>query len=226
MRNLIVFILFISFCFCSCIGDDVIDDRVDEVVSIANPIDTLQIGDTHTFEAIYFDNIGRQKEIAVSWESTDDTVLKISDTGVAEGIKVGEAHVSASVNGIEGVIANTRKIVVSESETSIQMDLRTGKITSTSTYLLEGDFKLEKIANDLKLTLQANFKTTDALPGLFVYLGNNPNSIASAYEIGPITQFAGEHSYTIENTGLFQYQYVLFWCKPFGVKVGEGIFNQ
>lgn len=226
MKNQVLYLFFISIILISCIGDDVIDDRVDEVVSFSNPIDTLQIGDTYTFQAIYFDNIGRQKNLSISWSSSDGNVLSISENGVAEGISEGEAYVTAFVNGIEGIISATNRVVVSESETSVQQELRSGSIMTTSTYLLEGEFILEKTGNDLKLTLSSNFRTTDALPGLYVYLGNNRNSISSAYEIGPITQFSGEHSYTIRNAGLFQYQYVLFWCKPFGVKVGEGTFNE
>jgi proline dehydrogenase len=226
MRNPLLFVFIITSLFFSCIGDDIIDDRVDEVVAIANPIDTLQIGDTYTFEANYFDNIGRQQNATVVWESTDETVMSITSSGTAEGIKEGIAYVSASVEGIEGTISSTAKIIVSQNETSVQTNVRNGKIRTTSSYALEGDFTLEKEGNNLKLTLLSNFRTTDALPGLYVYLGNNPSSIASAKEIGPITQFSGQHSYTIQNVGIFQYQYVLFWCKPFGVKVGEGTFNE
>ena len=209
-----------------CIGDDVIDDRVPEMVLITNLIDTLQVGDIYQFNARYFDNIGREKVANVIWSSSDPTIITVNNTGEVKGIAEGIADVIAAVEGIEGRIENKIAIVVSESETSIVQEIRVGEIKTTSSYVLEGNFELVQNRNDLVLTLLDDFRTTEALPGLYVYLGNNPSSISNAFEIGPITQFSGRHSYTISNIDLFQYQYVLFWCKPFGVKVGEGIFSE
>ena len=101
-------------------------------------------------------------------------------------------------------------------------DGREGTIATTSSYVLEGSFVLSEIGNDLILTVGDDFKASSSLPGLYVYLGNNNTSIASAREIGKVTQFEGEHSYQISNAGIMEYQYLLFWCKPFNVKVGEG----
>ena len=56
----------------------------------------------------------------------------------------------------------------------------------------------------------------------YIYLGNNPKSIADAHEIGPVTVFQGAHFYDLPTIDLYDYNYILYWCKPFGVKVGEG----
>jgi hypothetical protein len=75
----------------------------------------------------------------------------------------------------------------------------------------------------LRLSLGDDYKASTSLPGLYIYLGNNPNSIADAYEIGAVTVFQGAHFYDLpESIGLYDNSYILYWCKPFGVKVGEG----
>ena len=62
----------------------------------------------------------------------------------------------------------------------------------------------------------------DGLPGLYVYLSNNPNSVSGALEIGPVEVFEGAHDYTISGLDITTYAYVLYFCKPFNVKVGHG----
>jgi len=58
---------------------------------------------------------------------------------------------------------------------------------------------------------------------LYVYLTNNPSTTAGALEIGKVTVFEGTHIYTIEgDIPLNQYNYLLYFCKPFNVKVGDG----
>ena len=42
------------------------------------------------------------------------------------------------------------------------------------------------------------------------------------YEIGRVTVFEGEHQYSIPSSiALKDYKYILYWCKPFSVKVGD-----
>jgi hypothetical protein len=98
-----------------------------------------------------------------------------------------------------------------------------GTITSTSSYLLKGSYTLEPLdAGGVKLSLGEDYEADTSLPGLYIYLGNNPNSTADAFEIGPVTTFDGAHFYDLPTIGIYDYNYVLYWCKPFGVKVGEG----
>ena len=89
---------------------------------------------------------------------------------------------------------------------------------------LEGSYVLKVQDNGvLRLSLGDDYKASTSLPGLYIYLGNNPNSIADAYEIGAVTVFQGAHFYDLpESIGLYDNSYILYWCKPFGVKVGEG----
>ena len=69
-----------------------------------------------------------------------------------------------------------------------------GIIQTTSNYNLTGSFTYEVVDGRLVLFLGNNYKASTSLPGLYVYLSNNPNSTAEAYEIGAVTVFEGEHS--------------------------------
>ena len=45
-------------------------------------------------------------------------------------------------------------------------------------------------------------------------------------EIGEVKVFKGAHRYTIGgDIALNQYKYLLYYCKPFNVKVGDGEFG-
>lgn len=105
--------------------------------------------------------------------------------------------------------------------------IKSGTIATTSSYTLTGNFSLAQMAstNNLLLSLSENYQASTSLPGLYVYLTNNPNSIANARSLGPVSVFNGAHTYTIQNEGINNFSYLLYWCEPFGVKVGGGTIN-
>ena len=107
--------------------------------------------------------------------------------------------------------------------TGISMGVAIITASLISSYLLKGSYTLEPLdAGGVKLSLGEDYEADTSLPGLYIYLGNNPNSTADAFEIGPVTTFDGAHFYDLPTIGIYDYNYVLYWCKPFGVKVGEG----
>ena len=97
-----------------------------------------------------------------------------------------------------------------------------GKIISTSNYHLEGNFRYEHNGEQIILSIDNSYNASTALPGLYIYLGNNPSTVSDAYEIGAVEVFSGAHDYVLpESIQLMDYKYILYWCKPFNVKVGE-----
>ena len=38
--------------------------------------------------------------------------------------------------------------------------------------------------------------------------------------------FDGAHEYTFTGADIFEYDYLLYYCKPFNVKVGDGEISQ
>ncbi|MEL7160606.1 MAG: hypothetical protein AAFN92_07595, partial [Bacteroidota bacterium] len=114
-------------------------------------------------------------------------------------------------------------VEVGASTVVVETTERKGTVATTTFYDLEGTFTLtEQTDGSLKLALDADYVADDGLPGLYVYLSNNPNSNAGAYEIGAVTVFRGAHEYIFSGPELGEYDYVLYYCKPFSVKVGHG----
>lgn len=97
-----------------------------------------------------------------------------------------------------------------------------GQIRTTSSYALEGNFRLEHNGTQLILSIDDSYRASSSLPMLYLYLTNNPNSPEDGYEVSLVTVFSGAHSYTLPaSIGLMDYKYLLYWCRPFRVKVGD-----
>ncbi|HMQ48498.1 MAG TPA: Ig-like domain-containing protein [Saprospiraceae bacterium] len=223
----IIFGALLTLLVYSCIGDDIIFDTVAENVRITSRVDSLAVGDDFQFEAIFVNNIGIEEPMTIAWSSSDEAILAIDQNGLASGISKGDVMVTATVDLATKTITDTWPLAVADNTVISDPESRTGQLRTTSSYLLEGDFELKPDGNNLTLVLSDDYRASSNLPGLYVYLTNNPNSVNGAYEIGMVTEFSGTHSYTIpgDEVGLNQYSHLLYFCKPFGVKVGDGEFD-
>ena len=219
----------IAILFQACIGNDVIDDFVEPNIRITNPIDTIGFEDTYQFEATYFNNVGLTEDLPVFWSSSDENIISITETGLATAINTGDAIISAEVTNPDGsTILNDLPVSVGAMTVIAEVPVeRTGTVMTTTFYDLEGDFTLAEAEEGmLTLTFDENYLASAGLPGLYIYLTNNPNTISGAFEIGRVDVFEGEHSYEIPSSvGIMDYQYILYFCKPFNVKVGDGEFD-
>lgn len=211
-------LIFLVFALQSCIGTDIVDDFVEAKVSIDNPISSLKVNATYQFEATYLNNIGVPESATFQWESTDQSILTIDSDGLAEGIKKGQAMIIVSANGFSDSLA----LVVSDT-TIGSINERIAALSTVSSYPLDGNVILKRIGGKTILEFDATFNTTSALPGLYVYLTNNVATINNALEVAKVAAFTGAQSYEIdEDISLTEYNYVLFYCKPFLVPVGNG----
>lgn len=210
----------------ACIGDDIVDDYVDPEIRITNGLQSLKLGDSHQFEATFFNNIGQEEALNISWSSSDQTIISIDETGFATGEMEGTAQITA-VGIYQGtMIEHSIDVDVSDETIVLNPGDRIGTLRSTSSYLLKGTFILKEENSEIILELLDDYETTDVLPGLYIYLTNNPNTVNGAYEIGMVTVFEGSHSYNMGSQfGINSYKYVLYYCKPFSVKVGDGEFE-
>lgn len=226
MRNTF-YITLMTILFIACIGDDIIMDRVDETLRITVQATSIAEGETFQFEARFTNNIGNTEEGVVIWRSSDESILTITEDGLATAITSGNVVVSAEATLEDGTILK-EEMDVEVSMVTVAVEAptsRSGIIETTTFYDLEGDFVLSEIDGGVSLDIADNYKATDALPGLYVYLTNNPNSISDALEIGEVSVFEGAHTYEITGVSLTDYDYVLYFCKPFRVKVGDGKIN-
>lgn len=211
-----------------CIGDDVIMDEVDETLRITNAIETLAKGDTYQLDLRYTNNIGQEVMVEAAWESSDPSVLTVDENGTLTGVEFGDATVTSTVELPDATFL-TASVSISVSEETSEPPMtnmsRSGTITTTSSYLLTGNFEISSTDTGILIEIAEDYQASEALPGLYVYLGNNPNSIANALELQAVQVFEGSHSYTVPGVDISDYDYLLYWCKPFGVKVGDGKIN-
>ena len=224
MKNQLFILLSVLALFSSCIGDDIVFDTIAERISIENGIDSLQIDSSYQFNARFFNNIGEPTSVDINWSSSDESIISITPQGLATGLALGSATIISRVElDDNSIIEDQITVVVSENETVVVVPVeRSGTIKTTSTYILEGSFTLREENGDLLLEFDDNYRASSSLPGAYVYLTNNPNTINNAFEIGKVSVFNGAHSYTISGPTLEEYSHVLYFCKPFGIKVGDG----
>ncbi len=227
-NRLFLSIPLILTCFISCIGEDIVEDTIDPTLRIDNPLISLAIGETHQFEATYLNSIGQEENVNLVWTSSDSTIMSISESGLAMALQEGEVTITVRINSETETVV-TRNIFQIGDGTVLDSQEKMGVIKTTSSYELTGDFVMttENFGNNIRISIADNYRASTALPGLYLYLTNNPNSIENAYEVGPVMVFDGAHDYSISSqvVTLNQYGYLLYWCKPFSVKVGEGKIN-
>jgi hypothetical protein len=213
--------------FTGCIGDDIIFDTVDPVIRITNPIDTIAIDSQFQFQYTYFNNLGAEEsKTDVIWTSSNIANIDISASGLATGLNPGKSTIELSTTDQDGNLVFDRFEVVVGERTVLEAMERSGALRTTSTYTLKGKFTLGEMDDSLKLLFDDDYDASSNLPGLYVYLTNNPNSIQNATEIGKVTVFSGAHVYDIpQGIELNDFKYLLYYCKPFNVKIGDGEFE-
>ena len=218
-------IITILVLFSACIGDDILQDTVAEQLRITNNIDTLAVGTTYQFEFRYSDNTGRDGMTDVDWSSSDPNILTISENGLATAVDKGNVQVTAAATALDGsTLTDTHTLTISD-RTVIMEVVRTGTIAVTSNYILEGTFELREDGDELVLVFEDDYRASESLPGLYVYLTNNPNSTVDAFEIGKAPKEGGAHEFRFSGVEINDFDYLLYFCKPFGVKVGGGDIN-
>ncbi|MTB53104.1 Ig-like domain-containing protein [Lewinella sp. W8] len=224
MFRVLLFLLLTAL-FTACIGDDVVDDYVQPELRLLGLVDTLEVGTTHQLAVNFFNNVGQMENIRPTWTSSDDQVLSVDGAGLVTAHEVGSAMVTASYEDEFGE-QSTAEHYLSVGESTVVTETserRHGQVETTSSYPLTGAFTLEVVdETDLVLAFGEDYLADTSLPGLYVYLSNNPRSTEGALEIGAVQVFNGAHEYRIQATGIDDYAYVLYFCKPFNIKVGDG----
>lgn len=221
--NLLIVFLGISL-LSSCIKDDFVQDTIDSSLRITTNLESLEINSEHQFNATYLNNIGLETAVDIVWSSSDPDVIYISTDGLAKAVGLGSAIIKAEYLDGEILVEDLTSVEVGQA-TIVGSQSISGMISTTSSYALEGDFVFTETSTGVNVSFRDNYKASTALPGLFVYLSNNKNSIANALEIGEVKSFTGEHEYSVEGVEFNQYNYLVYFCKPFNIKVGDGKLN-
>lgn len=213
-------------CLVTCIGDDFIFDEIEPELRISESIDTLGVGSTHQLTAIFLNNIGKEEKLDIEWVSSKPQIASVDREGVITGLEKGDVIVQASASYNGEMLFAFYPIVIDEETTFVEVTRRSGTLRTTSSYELSGDFELTTEVEKMLLSFADNYVADSGLPGLYIYLANNPNTIGGAHEIGKVAIFEGAHSYEVSSeVSMTEFKYVLYYCKPFNVKVGDGKFD-
>ena len=224
MRLIITISILITLGLSSCIKDDFLDDFVEPVLRVNNKLDTIGLNQTYQFDKSYFNNVGIEESLSGVWSSSDESVISITEQGLATGVSTGSSIISVSINTAENTLSESFLVHVGSATTETSQSA-SGQIITTSSYILTGDFTIIEESEGIKIEFSDNYRASSSLPGLFVYLSNNPNSTSGAKEIGAVEVFSGAHSYTIDDVSINDFSHLLYFCKPFNIKVGDGIIN-
>lgn len=219
------FLLVFTLVFQSCIENDIINDKVEEKLSINNPIEEITINTTHQYSTKYTDNVGDIKAPQITWVSSDPNIISVSQNGLITALTEGTSTITASTTSDTGRIVSVSNTVTTTDQMvdNTTPQEKTGTIRTTSSYTLTGTFTLKEIenTNNLELIINDDYRASSNLPGLYLYLTNNSNTVSGAKEISAVSKFNGAHTYIIKNTGINDFSHLLYWCKPFSVKVGD-----
>lgn len=224
MKNLSLLVLMSIVGFSACIKDDFVDDFVEAELRITTLVDSIAQGDSFQLEANFLNNVGESEEVVIEWSSSDDNIVSVDERGLVTANNAGSATITASYE-IDSVLHEDSIEVAVGETTVVSLQSLESFIATTTFYDLEGDFVFTE-TEDGGVTIEFgdDYKASAGLPGLFIYLSNNRNSIAAAREISEVTVFSGAHSYEVEDVGFSDYKYLVYFCKPFNVKVGDGEF--
>lgn len=208
----------------SCIGDDFLDDFREPEIRITTMLDTLEINTSFQMEQLYFNNVGAEEMIQATWRSSDETIATIDNDGLVTAHEKGETTISVHYESDDFMVSDSTSIIVDGFTAVEEFASTSGEVKTTSSYKLRGDFTFSEKTDGsgIELSLAENYCTSDRLPGLYIYLSNNRNSIANAFEIGEVKIFEGAHTYDIEGVNFNEYSFIVYFCKPFNVKVGDG----
>lgn len=151
---------------------------------------------------------------------SDSTSFSILDANIND--TTNQTDTSTASTDVSSTTTETATTTLDNDAIILEPQTYSGFIRTTSSYKLTGSFSYEIVDGQLVLFLGDDYEASTSLPGLYVYLSNNPNSTAEAYEIGAVTVFNGAHSYTLpDSIKINDFKYILYWCKPFNVKVGD-----
>lgn len=208
---------------CACIGTDILETEVfPEEIQITSRADTIKVGESFQFRAVFFNAIGEREEVPLLWQTEESGIITIDENGLATAVSPGTTNISVRA----GVVSDTVQVTAGSSTVSATPGLRMGTFVGLNNYRVEGSFQME-LVNDsfVQLNFESNFSTSNG-PGLYVYLSNNQNSVSGGLDLGELKANTGAQTYEFNNPGLFNaYQYVIIYCKPFGVPFGRGTFE-
>ena len=176
------------------------------VIVMPADIQEVKLNEMATLTAVGKNNAGGTiSGLNFSWQSSNASLVEISNIGVVTGKSYGTSNVSATSSGIQSAPVMVQVI-------------RKGNFSGSGS---AGMAKLKIENNILKLQTTSDFSAMTGPPDLRIYLGNNNDNITGAIEIASLNQRGGAQSWNVAAPAtITQYKYVIVWCKQFGGTYG------
>ncbi len=184
-------------------------------ISIQSSSTMIRVGETILFQPTVRNINGMiLNNKPITWSSSDVSVLSVSTLGLATSLAPGAAIITATS---DKAVSNGVSVLVSQAMTTS----RSGVFSGNGSYTVNGNVTMEIVNNNLQLNF-TNFSSSSG-PGLYIYLGNSVNSGISIEALNNRTG-----SFTVDlpsSISIDDYNYVLIWCKPFGLTFGSALLN-
>ena len=194
---------------------------MDPEIQITTFKEFMEEGETFMFEAVYLGTDGQpDNTVSPEWASSNPGVLTIgSTTGNVTAVSAGQAMVMASFEGVSAALDVTVEVATAPDTE------RTGTLMGRG-YNISGSFTLKhNEAGDLILKLE-NY--VPAGPDPHFYLSNQSENVNNGLGLG-IATTAGNVEINVSQADssveLNTYDYLVIWCKQFGVLLGYGQFE-
>ncbi|MBK9254295.1 MAG: DM13 domain-containing protein [Saprospiraceae bacterium] len=211
--------------FSSCIGTDLIEEtEVPEQVIISTNISSIKVGEEIQLKAFYTNTYGITEDKQVTWSTTMTDIINVSASGLAKGVKLGDATIEARVGNVVG----TRSIKVSQdSNPNISSSTRKGtfKAAGSGSYKVSGDVVITTIDGKSQIVVSENFKAstgpslflllTNHTNGSYMVMSNNPVINGTSAQITPtrMTKFSGAMTWDVPaGVDVKNYKYALLYC--------------
>ncbi len=145
LKNLLFILL--TLVFTACIQDDFVDDYIEPEIRISNGVESLKVGDSHQYLAIFYNNIGMEETTALIWESSNTDIFTVNENGLVTAVLKGKAILIVSTIYQGKTIRSEVPINVAGETVIINIGDRTGTLRTTSSYALKGSFILKEEGN-------------------------------------------------------------------------------
>lgn len=221
--NRLCYFFFITTLF-GCIGTDLIDSNL-EHLEVTNPLVSLGIGETYTFEVNYTNEVGELTSPIIFWSSSNPSIATIDNNGLVTGISLGQVTITIATGNVQETIE------FNVANQTVLLAERSATLNGSGSYTANGTARLYiNDNNNLILELSDDFETDFAL-GTFIYLANNTKGQevkATGLDLGQVTS-GGAKTFNVgqvnDSAVITTYNYIIVLCKPAGITFGFGKFN-
>ncbi len=190
-------------------------------VSIVTFRSVFSVGNSFTFEADFIDETGAVvDEAPIVWSSTDEAVATVDESGLVNAISQGTSNIVATSGNVSAFIEITVE--------SMEEMRRSGELKGIRGYNYSGSFSLFVNAENQLILSFENVVLDRGAPGPYWYLSNQETGIANGIELGAAQSGNFEINVTerFPEVGINTFSNFVIWCKPFGIPLGVGEYDE